>query len=238
MGKYQFNNSSNICLFCCLLKKSLLLLFILLNLSMQAQVRHVLDTIKFDLSKRGKFFIGLDGKNNLVGDFKIKMFGVQGGYIYNNRTSLYVGFYNTYGDRSTIVENTTAAQGKTDSNTVYATYGMGYINLGLEYMFHDSKRWRLSIPIAMGLGAGRYSKHSMKTVYDNRYPGIVPIELSINASYKLKWWLWVGGGLGTRVSLSHSHEFNGPFYTFGLQFKTGTIIRRAREAYKEYQEMR
>jgi hypothetical protein len=90
----------------------------------------------------------------------------------------------------------------------------------------------------MGIGAGKYTRQSQKINYDIRHPGIVPIEFSINASYKLKWWLWVGGGLGTRVSLTHSHEFNGPFYTFGLQIKTGRIIKRATDAYKEYREMR
>ncbi|MDI1234766.1 MAG: hypothetical protein PSX81_10830 [bacterium] len=220
------------------MKKLFLIVVFLVNIALHAQVRNMFDTIKYDFTKRGKFFVGLDGKNNIVGDLKVKMFGVQCGYLFNNRTSLYLGFYNTYGNNSYIVENNTAPQGKVDSNTVYATYGMGYFNFGIEYMFHNSRKWRLSVPIATGLGAGKYIRQSKSTLYENRYPGIVPIEFSINASYKLKWWLWVGGGLGTRISLSHSHEFNGPFYTFGLQIKTGTIIRKAREAYKEYQEMR
>lgn len=242
MGKYQFNNRPNICLFCQPLKKTILFLFILISVSLNAQVRHAIDTIKYDLTKKGKFYLSLDGKNSIVGDLKVKMFGLQGGYLYNNRTSLYVGFYNSYANAVTVVENRTAPLGRTDSNTVYATYGMGYFNFGLEYMFHDSHKWRLSVPLAMGIGAGLYEKYTVNNNIKNtiqlRHPGIIPIELSINASYKLKWWLWIGGGLGTRVSLTHSHEFNGPFYTFGLQIKTGTIIKRAREAYNEYREMR
>jgi len=238
MGKYQLNKRPNIYLFCRPLKKAILFITFLLSISINAQVRHAIDTIKYDLTQKGKFYISLDGKNSIVGDLNVKMFGVQGGYLYNNRTSLYVGFYNSYANAVSIVENKTALQGKTDSNTVYATYGMGYFNFGIEYMFHDSRKWRLSVPLAIGIGAGKYTRQSMKTNYDIRHPGIVPIELSINASYKLKWWLWVGGGLGTRVSLTHSHEFNGPFYTFGLQIKTGRIIKRATDAYKEYREMR
>ena len=238
MGKYQLNKRPNIYLFCRPLKKAILFTTFLVSISISAQVRHAIDTIKYDLTKKGKFYISLDGKNSLVGDLKVKMFGLQGGYLYNNRTSLYVGFYNSYAKAVSIVENRTAPQGKTDSNTVYATYGMGYFNFGIEYMFHDSRKWRLSVPLAMGIGAGKYTRQSQKTNYDIRHPGIVPIEFSINASYKLKWWLWVGGGLGTRVSLTHSHEFNGPFYTFGLQIKTGRIIKRATDAYKEYREMR
>jgi hypothetical protein len=239
MGKYQLNKRPNIYLFCRPLKKAILFTTFLVSISINAQVKHALDTIKYDLSKKGKFFIGLDGKNSIVGDLKVKMFGLQGGYLYNNRTSLYVGFYNSYANAVSIVENRTAPQGKTDSNTVYATYGMGYFNFGLEYMFHNSHKWRLSVPLAVGIGTGvyqKFTKNPTNIIYE-RHPGIVPIELSINASYKLKWWLWIGGGLGTRVSLTHSHEFNGPFYTFGLQIKTGTIIRRAKEAYKEYREM-
>jgi hypothetical protein len=240
MGKYQLNKRPNIYLFCRPLKKAILFSAFLVSISISAQVRHAIDTIKYDLTKKGKFYISLDGKNSLVGDLKVKMFGLQGGYLYNNRTSLYVGFYNSYANAVSIVENRTAPQGKTDSNTVYATYGMGYFNFGIEYMFHDSHKWRLSVPLAMGIGAGVYKKYTSNPYnrINERHPGIVPIELSINASYKLKWWLWVGGGLGTRISLTHSHEFNGPFYTFGLQIKTGRIIKRATEAYKEYREMR
>jgi len=240
MGKYQLNKRPNIYLFCRPLKKAILFTAFLVSISISAQVRHAIDTIKYDLTKKGKFYISLDGKNSIVGDLKVKMFGLQGGYLYNNRTSLYVGFYNSYANAVTIVENRTAPQGKTDSNTVYATYGMGYLNFGIEYMFHDSHKWRLSVPLAMGIGAGVYQKYTNnpKNVLSERHPGIVPIEFGINASYKLKWWLWVGGGLGTRVSLTHSHEFNGPFYTFGLQIKTGRIIKRATDAYKEYREMR
>ncbi len=205
-------------------------------MTLNAQIKHLLDTIKYDLKQKRKFFVSLDGKNNLIGSLNIKMFGLQAGYIYNDRTSFYLGLYNTYGNSSEIVENPTAAQNKVDSNTVISTYGLGYINYGIDYEFHDSRKWRLSIPCAIGLGAGHYNKASLKRNYGATNPGVVPFELGINASYKLTWWLWFGGGLGTRISLLSTHEFNGPFYTFGFQIKTGTIIRRARESIREYRE--
>ncbi len=162
------------------------------------------------------------------------MFGLQGGFIYNSRTSIYVGLYNTYDNNTrNIIYNPTAASGVIDSNTVYEKYGMGYINFGIEYIFLNSKRWLLSAPVAIGIGAGRYTKQTQREILKYETPGIKPLEFGVNASYKLTWWLWLGAGLGTRISLNSTHTFNGPFYSFGLQFKTGEMVKRIEKVLKK-----
>jgi hypothetical protein len=220
------------------LKKSCLFILLFLSIALNAQVRHLFDTIRYDLTQKKKFFIGFDGKNNVVSDIRIKMFGLKGGFIYNSRTSFYIGFYNTYGNDSQVSSNPTAIAPKTDTNTVFSKYGMGYINYGCEYIFHNSRRWQLSVPVAIGIGAGRHTKVSRGRVTDISRPGILPFETGLNASYKLAWWLWIDGGLGTRISFSSNHEFNGPFYNFGFSIKTEAIIKKARDAIREYREMR
>lgn len=198
---------------------------------LKAENRHLIDSIRFDLKQKKRFYIGFDGKNNIVSSLNLKMFGLQGGYIYNNRTSLYIGLYNTYDNNNTnILNNPTAPIGKTDSNTVYESYGMGYINFGIEYIFLNSKRWLLSTPVAIGIGAGRYKQIRQDEVLEHKTPGIKPLEFGINASYKLTWWVWLGAGLGTRISINKTHAYNGPFYSFGLQIKTGEMIKRINKA--------
>ncbi len=217
------------------MKKATFFILFFLCLGLNAQVRHLFDTIKYDLTQKKRFFISLDGKNNIVSDIKIKTFGIQGGYIYNNRTSFYVGFYNTHGQNSRIFDNPTALPGKTDSNTVYSSFGMGFINFGCEYIFHNSKRWKLSVPVALGIGAGRHTKVSQGSILEIKRPGIVPLEIGIKANFKLTWWLWIGGGLGTRVSLNSNHQFNGPYYSFSLQFQTEAMIKKVTEVIKKHQ---
>lgn len=216
--------------------KATILTFILTLsfVSANANSLHIIDSIRHDLRQKHRFYIGFDGKNNIVSSLNIKMFGLQGGYIFNSRTSLYMGLYNTYDNNNTnILVNPTAGPGLTDSNTVYEKYGMGYLNFGIEYIFLNSKRWLLSAPVAIGIGAGRYTKQTQREVLQYKTPGITPLEFGVNASYKLTWWLWLGAGLGTRISINSTHSFNGPFYSFGLQFKTGEVVKRIEKALKK-----
>lgn len=218
------------------LKKLVIICTLLSSHQAFGQLRHFLDTMKYDISQRGKFYVGLDGKNNIVNDLKIKMFGLQGGFIYNKRTSVYMGLYFTSKEAVTISENYTARAGTTDSNTIYNAYGMSYLNFGTEYIFYNNHKWQLSVPMAIGLGSGSYRRFSQNKFYTATYPPILPLETGMNASYKLTWWLWLGGGLGTRISLNSTHYYNGPFYTFGLQIKTGAMVKKVKEAMQKQKE--
>lgn len=203
-------------------------LLFLLSFNANAQLRHMFDSMRYDFKQPKKFFVSLDGKNNLVSDLNMKMFGLQGGYQYNRRTSLYLGIYWTYNNPSKIVANAPLA-GQSDSNTIYSTYGISYINVGCEYVFFNNKRWRMAIPLALGRGRGSNVFTQNKVQIREEKPRIIPLEIGMNVSYKLKWWLWVGAGIGTRISLNSTHEYNGAFYTFGLQLKTGEIYRRVKK---------
>ncbi len=212
-----------------ILKKIFLITILIICNTANAQLRHMFDSIKFDLKQKKKFFVSLDGKNNLVSDLNIKMFGLQGGYQYNRRTSLYVALYWTYNNQKTIKENPTAPVGSSDTNTVFSKYGLSYINFGCEYVFFNNKRWRLALPLAMGIGSGYNTLTRNEKLIKKETPILLPLEVGLNVSYKLKWWLWLGAGIGSRYSLSSNHDYNGAFYTFGLQLKTGEIYRRVKK---------
>lgn len=202
-----------------------------------AQVRHFWDTIRYDLKQPRKFFLGMDGKNSIISDFTIKMFGFQGGTIYNSRTKFYSGLYFTPRKRSTIIENSTALPGRTDSNTVYVSYGLTYMNFGTAYIFYNTKYWEISAYLALGLGAGTYKKHTDTRYYSASHPVIVPLETGFNASFKLTWWLWLSAGLGTRMAIIGKHDYNGALYTYGVSVKLDAIYKKFRPAAeKAYQK--
>jgi len=235
LGKYLFIALNNLVLFSHtskILKKIGLLISLFLCLTANAQVKHMFDSMRYDFKQRKKFFVSLDGKNNLVSDMNLKMFGLQGGYQYNKRTSVYLGIYWTYNNPSKIIANAPAV-GQSDSNTIYSSYGITYINFGTEYIFFNTKKWRLSIPAALGIGRGYNIITQNNKVIKKERSGILPLELGLNVSYKLKWWLWIGAGIGTRFSLNSTNEYNGSFYTFGLQLKTGEIYKRVKKLVKK-----
>ena len=187
------------------------------------------DTIRYDLKQKpGAFFLSLDGKQSVIRDLNLKMFGLQAGYLYNKRTNIYLGYYSTLDNANRIYENPTALSPGTDSNTIFTVYGLAYFNLGCEYYFYNSHKWRLSFPAGIGIGVGWDKLFTNTKFLEQKNSTVIPLEIGFNASYKLKWWLWLGAGIGTRLSLA-SGQYNGPFFTYGIQWKTGEIYRRTKK---------
>ncbi len=187
--------------------------------------------IRTDLRGEKSAFVSLDGKNSIVRDVPIKLFGLQAGYLYNKRTNIFLGFYSSYNDEA-IIKNPTAAIGKTDSNTIWQAYKLTYFNLGCEYYFHNSKRWRFSIPFAIGIGGGLDKQRKSDKILYEKSTFVMPAEIGFWANYKLTWWLWLGAGMGTRVSLV-SKGFSGSYYTFGLSLRYGEIFNRSKALVKK-----
>lgn len=210
------------------LKKLIIFILFINVIGVKAQLnRHVIDTIKFDLKQKKKLYVSLDYKNTFVSDLSTKMFGLQLGYIFNKRTSLYIGYYAANETRKEVA-NPTAVNGNTDSNTIYQYYGLNYFNIGIDYIFYNTKRWRFSIPLSIGLGSGYSHLSSLKTNFGTTKTNVVPLEFALYGSYKITWWIWFGAGMGSRIMLNNKSGYNGTFYSIGIQLKTGEIYRRTK----------
>lgn len=210
------------------MKYRVLLVFLLAFTALaEAQFRHMFDTIRYDLKQKKSFFVCLDGKNSVIRDMPVNMFGLQAGYTFNKRTNLFTGFYRSYNDEK-IAYNPTAKSGQIDSSTEFLRYRLTYLNIGCEYYFHNSNKWRFSIPFSIGIGGGKeVRRYNYKEISRNTYT-VAPVELGFYAHYKLTWWVWPGAGIGTRVSLAN-RSFNGPYYTYGFSFRLGEIYERGKK---------
>jgi hypothetical protein len=205
-----------------MIRNSLFALSCLLAADTMAQFRHMPDTIRYDLKKEPSLVFGLDGKTSFIRDMKLNFYGAQVGYLYNKRTNLHVGFYTTYNKKKNIYDNPTSINKETDSNTIFNKFGMSYLNFGAEYYFYNTGKWRLSLPASAGLGIGWDKFYRADKYMHTNHSFVMPVELGFNASYKLTWWVWLGAGIGTRLSLA-SQRFNGSYFTYGLQFRTEEI---------------
>ena len=208
----------------------LFICFITSNLCV-GQLKNMYSNIRTDLRGEKSAFVSLDGKNSIVRDVPIKLFGLQAGYLFNQRTNLFLGFYNSY-NKENIISNPSAGAKKTDSNTIWQAYKLTYINFGCEYYFHNSKRWRFSIPFAVGIGGGSIKQRNSVQDISKKSLFVMPAEIGFWANYKLTWWLWLGAGMGTRVSLV-SKGFTGSYYTFGLSLRYGEIFNRSKALVKK-----
>ena len=123
-----------------LVKKAIVILMVLLGHTAEAQVRHMLDSIKYDLKQKREWYICLDGKNSVIRDLQTKIFGLQYGYMYNKRTNLYINYYSSYNTQDQVLENPTAGYNKRDSNTVLVSSKLTYMNIGCEYYFMNTRK--------------------------------------------------------------------------------------------------
>ncbi len=197
-----------------------------------AQIRHMLDTIKYDLKQDREWFICLDGKNSVIGAQSTKLFGLQYGYLYNKRTNLFIGYYSSYNTQAQILDNPTALPGTRDSNTLFLKSEIAYLNFGCEYYFKNTKRWRMSFPVALGIGQGRDETYTTKKYMGIEKKLMIPLDFGIYVNYKIKWWLWAGAGIGSRISFA-STKYSGSYYTFGLSLRFGAMYDRVRTWYKD-----
>lgn len=197
-----------------------------------AQVRHMLDSIRYDLQQDKEWYICLDGKNSVIKDLQTKIFGLQLGYTYNKRTNLYINYYTSYNTQAQILSNPTAGYNKRDSNTVYVRPQLTYMNIGCEYYFLNTRKWRMSFPVGLGIGQGLEETTSLKSKPFTVKHTVIPLELGYTINYKIKWWVWAGAGIGTRLSLA-STRFNGPYYYMGLSLRFGEMYNRARAWYRD-----
>ena len=214
------------------MKKAIVILMLVWGLTTKAQVRHMLDSIKYDLKQKREWYLCLDGKNSVIRDLQTKIFGLQYGYMYNKRTNIYINYYTSYNTQDQVLDNPTAGYNKRDSNTVLVSSKLTYMNIGCEYYFMNTRKWRMSIPVGLGIGQGKDETHTSKKYLGIEKHTVIPIDLGYTINYKIKWWIWAGAGIGTRLSLASS-RYNGPYYYFGLSLRFGEMYNRASSWYKK-----
>lgn len=204
---------------------------------MKSQLTRFWDSLRYDLHQEKSWYICLDGKNSIVKDQNIKLIGLQSGYTFNNRTNLFLGYYFNNFNGGVVIDNPTANINQVDSNTVYARYRLSYLSFGTESYIVNSRKWRMSIPLAIGIGKGHGEKYKIGSnkevnVFERPEKNIYPLEIGFYINYKIKWWIWAGAGIGTRFALNGG-EYSGSYYTYGLSLRFGEIYNRARAWYRE-----
>ncbi len=175
----------------------------------------LLDSIREELQKPSSFFVALDGRNTVVEDFPGTMYGFMYGWDYGR---LLVGT-GIYGMKPFTLTS------RVGTDTIRNAYDFSYISSTLEYSFHETRKWRLSLPLQIGIGYGDRKKMINSTVAEHKRPLLIPGEAAFRAVYKATRYVGLSAGVGLRVSLVNSSNFDGPIYYFGLSFFWGNIKR-------------
>lgn len=178
------------------------------------------DSIRNALNTKPSIIVGFDGRNTIVSDYSNTIFGIMYGWDYG-KIAVYTGVYVMKPFRLYNIQGT---------DTLSVSYDFSYISSTLEYDFFVNKRWRLSVPVQLGIGYGHRVNYHFNEPVRVSNPLLIPVEARFNAIYKATRYLGLGAGLGLRKSLINSSRFDGPVYSFGLVFRWGNIWKDFKKA--------
>ncbi len=212
------------------MKKHILVVILgLANATCNAQTAFM-DTIIHSLKGDRRAYIGFHNRNTFILSEKTKLFGIVGGFDFNEQVKLYAGLYGFGQADETLI---TGRQNLT-TDTAYRFTNASNFSLGIDYDFFKQERISLSVPLQVGIGnvSYDYTKIDRKTPISTNTYRVVPLEMGANAYYHLLPWVSLRAGLGYRVNLGNKEvrRLSSPFYNLGLSILLKPLYHDIKEA--------
>lgn len=198
-----------------------ILLFLGSSLSLKFCNAQVMDTIRYSLDQRPKFFLNFVPFSSFIKQDIATFSGIRAGLNFNRRIKFGIGYFTLI--NSSVVSPVLIE----DDGPAYSTSGelnFHFFSINAEYIFYNKYPWQLSfIPFQIGLGRASYDY--IRRSEDNRVstdPESVFIYYpDFSAQYNILNWLGGGASVGYRFTATGSQniqeDLNSP--TFSLTLK-------------------
>ncbi len=182
--------------------------------------------------KKVKFLLAIDTRNSFIHTDKkiaVNVNGFQIGLVYKDHHNFALGFYS--------VLNTQSKQIQSDNLTkVNINLKIGYTTLFYEYIFLDTKRWEIGIPVEIGHGNYQTTEtdsagKTVKSFADTTQKSINLFGAGLDVTFKVWTWLGVNAMGGYRLASGgnlNGVNFNGVFYSVGMQIYFGQLYKMAK----------
>lgn len=175
-----------------------------------------LDTISNCLQQKPQPFSKFDTRNSFISNSRAKIFGFKAGVSYGKRISFGLGYNQLYPPANNF--NKQIFINDNPSEFVIAKLNMFYVSGYVEYVFHRTKNWHLSMPLQLGVGKTNYKYEylSQKIKTEDNFNFIY--EPAISIEYRPIKWCGVGMDIGYRFMITANRtlneKFNAPTYAF------------------------
>jgi hypothetical protein len=186
-----------------------------------AQIQDFVDESRFELNKKPRFLLGFDNRYSIVSDEPVRIGGIRFGWDYK-KIKLYHGMYFL---REDIIHVRGGELSTNPGDTGRNLTNFFYFSTTIDYVFHNTKKWEFSVPVQLGIGTGSKKHMRGDSLISEDSPQFIPFEFSVNGLYKLNSWAGISAGVGYRISLYNTNEFDGSFYSFGLKVFLGKLYR-------------
>jgi hypothetical protein len=192
-------------------------------------------TVRLDTPQKAqvKFQFGFDSRKSFLLGQTARISGIRIGFEIDGMDRFGWGFYNLANE--TVLPETPISFVNEDAtssyvDTVDVNFGFSYNTLYYERVLFKNRKWELSTPFHIGIGkivgTALDSMALSHTLIDQR---VVPVEMSVMASYNIFRWFAIGGGLGYRAIVTSDQQvkdaYNAPIYIIKAKFNFGAIYR-------------
>jgi hypothetical protein len=195
------------------LRIGLFILLVLFNQNLPAQhKRSPADSVIYYLQTKPKFKLGLDGKQSVIGGQVAPVIGLRFGFDYS-KIGFYTGIY---------YNGLNIFSGK----DLYATKYL-YQSSTFEYLLRKTWRWQVVTNWQIGLGIENKEVNG----YVTSSKPFIPMEVGISATLRFLRYFGLGFGTGIRWSMQNAQGFAAPYYSGGLSFYSGTLLKDGKKLY-------
>jgi len=162
----------------------------------------------------------LESRNSFFRNKLISVTGVRLGVAYKHRLRIGGGF----SWLKTNLQDDFFVRGVDNKiDTVSKFFKFAYFCYYIDFVFHKTKRWQLSVPIQAGTGASWFQRSARYSIYNNdKKHFLLLYEPGITAQFKVFKWLGLGSDVGYRFTLRNykkaAEKLNSPTYSFKLLF--------------------
>lgn len=176
-----------------------------------------LDSLTIAIHKRPGIDARLESRNSFIHNGRAKISGVRLGVIFQRKLRI-GGGYSWLDAKVYERKPITNEYGLPDTVNNYLKFG--YLCYYVDFVFHKTKRWQLSVPIQVGTGFSHfeYTYNNQKVRSKNYF--LLIYEPGITMQFKVFRWVGVGADVGYRFALKNNKfigdRLNSPTYAFKL----------------------
>jgi hypothetical protein len=185
--------------------------------SAQAQETSIFNKIHAAFQTKGRFIAGFNNNRSIANGEPVRFFGIMAGLDYQDWLKVYLGanFMNP------VLTNRQISFNGNSFDTLNDRLSLNYWSVTTEFTYYRTQNWKLSMPIAVGLGISDYTltKLGVGVIRETHRP-VYPIEVGTQAIYFINPWLGAKAGFGIRLAPGKEsfNTFSAPFYKIGLAF--------------------
>ncbi|NQX90620.1 MAG: hypothetical protein HRT74_00450 [Flavobacteriales bacterium] len=191
-----------------------------LALNVRAQVPSLTDSLNLYLNSPGRWIGKVQTTHSFITGKPVRTFGIKVGRTHENRISYGLGV--NWMDRGIQTE-------VLDSNVQRKDVRMLYASGFFEYSFWHQSKWRISLPIRLGMGTSWHKQRNIEGMEERTDQSMIILyEPSMVCEYQLIKYLAIGLEVGYRLMLLNNKnipkQFTAPTWGIRIRINSGQLL--------------